>query len=118
MMVGVVTHGEEADARAGSPRGDRLRAVRPVLLRDRGLRLDLDALLSSTTALILLPVFLGCFVLVRGVPALLARSAIEPAAIVPLALCSATALPLVVAVTAIAVEEHEPHPALAASLGA
>ena len=116
MMVGVVTHGEEADPVRVRLEGIGFGLFVPFFFVTSGLRLDLDALLSSTTALILLPVFLGCFVLVRGVPALLARSAIEPAAIVPLALCSATALPLVVAVTAIAVEEHELHTDLAASL--
>ena len=66
MMVGVVTHGEEADPVRVRLEGIGFGLFVPFFFVTSGLRLDLDALLSSTTALILLPVFLGCFVLVRG----------------------------------------------------
>jgi Kef-type K+ transport system membrane component KefB len=116
LLVGVVTQGAEADPVRMRLEGIGFGLFVPFFFVTSGLRLDLDALLSSTTALVLLPVFLACFLLVRGTPAVLARPTLGPGAIVPLALCSATALPLVVAVTAIAVEEHELSGELAASL--
>ncbi len=116
LLVGVVTQGEEADPVRQRLEGIGFGLFVPFFFVTSGLRLDLDALLSSATALVLLPVFLGCFLLVRGVPALLARPGLDRRALVPLALCSATALPLVVAVTRIAVEEGELSGELAASL--
>jgi len=116
LLVGVITQGEEADPVRQRLEGIGFGLFVPFFFVTSGLRLDLDALLSSTTALVLLPVFLACFLLVRGVPALLARPGLDPGATVPLALCSATALPLVVAVTRIAVEEGELSGELAASL--
>ena len=116
LLVGVVTQGEEADPVRQRLEGIGFGLFVPFFFVTSGLRLDLDALLSSATALVLLPVFLGCFLLVRGLPALLARPGLDRGGVVPLALCSATALPLVVAVTRIAVEEGELSGELAASL--
>jgi len=116
LLVGVLTQGESADPVRQRLEGIGFGLFVPFFFVTSGLRLDLDALLSSTTALILLPVFLACFLVVRGAPALLARTALDRSAIVPLALCSATALPLLVAVTRIAVEEGELSGEIAASL--
>ena len=116
LLVGVITHGEEADPVRQRLEGIGFGLFVPFFFVTSGLRLDVDALFSSATALILVPVFLACFLLVRGLPAVLARPDLDPAAILPLALCSATALSLVVAVTRIAVEEGELSGELAASL--
>jgi Kef-type K+ transport system membrane component KefB len=116
LLVGVLTQGESADPVRQRLEGIGFGLFVPFFFVTSGLRLDLDALLSSTTALVLLPVFLACFLVVRGAPALLARSALDRSTIVPLALCSATALPLLVAVTRIAVEEGELSGEIAASL--
>jgi Kef-type K+ transport system membrane component KefB len=116
LLVGVLTQGESADPVRQRLEGIGFGLFVPFFFVTSGLRLDLDALLSSTTALVLLPVFLACFLVVRGAPALLARTALDRSAIVPLALCSATALPLLVAVTRIAVEEGELSGEIAASL--
>jgi len=116
LLFGVLTQGESADPVRQRLEGIGFGLFVPFFFVTSGLRLDLDALLSSTTALVLLPVFLACFLVVRGAPALLARSALDRSTIVPLALCSATALPLLVAVTRIAVEEGELSGEIAASL--
>jgi len=81
-----------------------------------GMRFGLDELFSSTTALLLLPVFLGSFLVVRGLPALLAREDVGREGVLPLALFSATALPLVVAVTGLAVSAGHMSSKIAASL--
>ena len=65
-----------------------------------GIAFDLDALLASAGALLKLPLFLALLLLVRGAPALLLyRSALEGRERLALAFYSATALPLVVAIT-------------------
>ena len=116
LLVGVITQGEEADPVRQRLEGIGFGLFVPFFFVTSGLRLDVDALFSSATALGLLPVFLGCFLLVRGLPAVLARPDLEAAAILSLALCSATALSLVVAATRIAVEEGKLSGELAASL--
>ena len=77
----------------------------PFFFVTSGMKFDLDTLVSSADALLKVPLFLGMFVLVRGIPALLLyRQALEARDRVALALLSATELPLVVAITALAVE--------------
>jgi len=77
----------------------------PVFFVNTGITFDLDALLGSTQALALLPVFLVLLLLVRGLPGLLTTPAgtasADKRAIV---LFSATGLPIIVAVTAIGAE--------------
>lgn len=77
----------------------------PVFFIFTGVTFDLQALLSSTTALLLLPMFLVLLLLVRGLPGLLsapvgAVGADKRATV----LFSATGLPIIVAVTAIGVD--------------
>jgi len=72
----------------------------PVFFINTGVTFDLDALLSSSQALLLLPVFLILLVLVRGLPGLLS----VPINAVPadkraIVLFCATGLPIIVAVT-------------------
>ncbi len=89
----------------------------PFFFINTGITFDLDALLSSTRALILLPVFLVLLVLVRGLPGLMTvprgSAAADKRAIV---LLCATGLPIIVAVTAIGVDAGDLSPATAASL--
>jgi len=77
----------------------------PVFFINTGVTFDLSALLSSTSALLLLPVFLILLLVVRGLPGLLTApagtSAADKRAMV---LFSATGLPIIVAVTAIGVD--------------
>ncbi|HEX2070324.1 MAG TPA: cation:proton antiporter [Thermoleophilaceae bacterium] len=83
-----------------------------------GLKFDLDALLSTTKTLYELPLFLGLFLLVRGAPALLLYRGVLRARRDRLALAfySATELPLVVAITTIAVDGGHMRGSTAASL--
>lgn len=74
----------------------------PVFFISTGMDYDIDALLSSPSALALLPGFALLFLVVRGLPAmLLYRGELPRTERVPLALLSAAALPLVVAITEI-----------------
>lgn len=82
-----------------------------------GIEFDLDSLLDQPIRLLELPLFLALFLVVRGFPALyLYRDALELRDRVALALFSATELPLVVAITAIAVERGDMQSGMAASL--
>ncbi|MEU2762039.1 cation:proton antiporter [Streptomyces sp. NPDC007094] len=72
-----------------------------------GIDFDLAALLDGGRPLLLLPVFLLLFLLVRGVPAYLLapRDLVGPAPRAALGLFSSTCLPLVVAITAIGLDD-------------
>jgi Kef-type K+ transport system membrane component KefB len=89
----------------------------PFFFVTSGMELDLAALAGSTRALLELPIFLGLFLIVRGMPAIvLYRRVLEPAERRALALLSATQLPLVVAITAIGVEGGHMRSSTAAAL--
>jgi Kef-type K+ transport system membrane component KefB len=83
-----------------------------------GIKFDLDALLSSPETLYELPLFLALFFLVRGGPALLLYRGVlkERRDRLALGFYSATELPLVVAITTIAVSEGHMRSSTAASL--
>jgi Kef-type K+ transport system membrane component KefB len=82
-----------------------------------GIKFDLTALTEDPLRLLELPLFLALFLVVRGVPALvLYRGVLDRGDRASLAVFSATALPLVVAITTIAVEEGHMRSSTAASL--
>jgi Kef-type K+ transport system membrane component KefB len=82
-----------------------------------GMAFDATALVTSTGALLKLPMFVGLFLLVRGAPAmLLYRGVLGARDRLALAFYSATELPLVVAITTIAVDQGHMHSSTAASL--
>ena len=82
-----------------------------------GVKFDLSALTDEPLRLLELPLFLACFLLVRGLPALLLyRSELDLRERRALAFFSATELPLVVAITTIAVEQDHMRASTAASL--
>jgi Kef-type K+ transport system membrane component KefB len=68
-----------------------------------GMTFDLDGLFESPASVAELPLFLALFLLVRGLPTILSRREVPPGALTPLALLSASALPLVVAITDVGV---------------
>ena len=80
----------------------------PIFFINTGITFDLDALLSSTQALIELPIFLILLLVVRGLPGLMAA---PPGSTAPdkraLVLFGATGLPIIVAVTAIGVDSGD-----------
>jgi Kef-type K+ transport system membrane component KefB len=76
----------------------------PFFFITSGMAFDLDALTSSAGALLKVPMFVGLFLVVRGVPALLLyRSELGLRDRFALAVYSATELPLVVAITTLAI---------------
>jgi Kef-type K+ transport system membrane component KefB len=105
IIVGIVIRGTDA-----REYGAKLDAVGfgfliPVFFIATGMDYDLDALLSSPSALALVPGFALLFLLVRGLPALLLyRRELAQSERLPLALFSAAALPLLVAITQIGLD--------------
>ncbi|MET1034548.1 MAG: cation:proton antiporter [Arthrobacter sp.] len=89
----------------------------PIFFITTGLTFDLAALTSSTSTLLLVPVFLAALLVARGIPSALAAppgaTARQHAA---LGLFGATALPLVVAITDIGVAEGVLETATASAL--
>ena len=82
-----------------------------------GVKLNVSALTEDPEQLLKLPLFLACFLVVRGAPALLLyRKALEGRDRMSLAFFSATGLPLIVAITTVGVERGEMHSSTAASL--
>jgi Kef-type K+ transport system membrane component KefB len=78
----------------------------PIFFVVSGMKLDIAAMTNSPIGLALVPVFVGMMLLARGLPALwLYRQALPPHQRIALALHSGTQLPLVVAITAIAVSQ-------------
>ena len=123
-VAGIVVHlflaaGSEHEAEAVLSRleGIGFGFFIPLFFVVSGVRFDLDALLSDGRALLLLPVFLVLFLVMRGVPTwLLHRNELPGRQPVALGLFAATALPLIVVITSIGVDEGAMLPATAASL--
>ena len=88
----------------------------PFFFVSSGMNFDVDALGDAST-LAKVPLFVGLFLLVRGTPALLLyRGVLAARDRAALAFYSATELPLVVAITTIAVEEGHMRTSTAAAL--
>ncbi len=82
-----------------------------------GINVDLGALLDDPKQFLKVPLFLALFLIVRGVPAMvLYRRLMSARDRMALAVFSATELPLVVAVTTIAIDTGHMRPSTAASL--
>jgi Kef-type K+ transport system membrane component KefB len=117
IVVGLVTKGEEAEPVRSKLEGIGFGFVIPIFFVHSGITFDLPALFESATSALRLPVFLALFLVVRGAPVwILYRGVIAARDRVPLALTSATALPLVVAITTIGLEEGRMRPENAAAL--
>jgi Kef-type K+ transport system membrane component KefB len=105
LLVGLVTKGEKTEDLRLRLETIGFGFVIPIFFVVTGMEFDLAALFDSPTNLLRLPAFLALFLVVRGLPVLLLyRTAIPRADRLPLALYSATALPLVVAITTIGLE--------------
>jgi Kef-type K+ transport system membrane component KefB len=82
-----------------------------------GMRLDVSALFESPSGVLKMGAFFLMFLLVRGTPALLLyRRVMSARERVALALLTSTQLPLVLAITAVAVESGHMRPVTAAAL--
>jgi Kef-type K+ transport system membrane component KefB len=89
----------------------------PFFFVTSGMEFDVDALTGSAGAALKVPLFLALFLVVRGVPALLLyRRTLAARDRVALVFFSATELPLVVAITTIAIDEGHMHSGTAAGL--
>jgi Kef-type K+ transport system membrane component KefB len=89
----------------------------PFFFVTSGMNFDLDALTSSVGELLKVPMFLALFLIVRGLPALaLYRGVLEARERLALAFFSATQLPLVVAITTLAMETGHMRSTTAAAL--
>jgi Kef-type K+ transport system membrane component KefB len=78
--------------------------VIPVFFVSSGIKLDLQGLLDSPSALLRVPVFLAALLIMRGVPALLYVRTLGRRPAIAAALLQATSLPFIVAATSIGVE--------------
>jgi len=77
----------------------------PIFFVTSGMQFDLDALLDDPASLVRVPLFLALFLVVRGIPTVvLTRHDLPRRELAPLGLLAATGLPLIVAITQIALE--------------
>src|SRR5207245_10623129 len=90
--------------------------LRPVYAVASGVSLDVGALVQSPKTMLLVPMCLILLLVVRGGPVLLYRKDLSRGEQSPFALYSATALPLVVAITHIGVTTGRLQPEIAAAL--
>jgi Kef-type K+ transport system membrane component KefB len=89
----------------------------PFFFIESGIEFNLDSLLTSPSALLKLPLFLALFLLVRGLPALLLYGGVLGTRDrLALACYSATALPMVVAITEVATDDGHMRSSTAAAL--
>jgi Kef-type K+ transport system membrane component KefB len=102
IIVGIVIRGTEAHEYLGKLDAVGFGFLIPVFFIATGMDFDLDALLSDPASIALVPGFALIFLVTRGLPVLLLYRRDLPRAELPsLALFSAAALPLLVAITQI-----------------
>lgn len=116
MIVGTVTRDKEAEPFHHKLDGLCFGFLIPIFFVISGVRFDLTALLGSATSLMCVPLFLALFLLARGLPVLLYRGQLGGRDRLALAFYSATALPLVVAITEVGVSSGQMAPEIAAAL--
>jgi Kef-type K+ transport system membrane component KefB len=116
MVIRLASSGEQASELGSKLEGIGFGFFIPIFFVMTGVTFDIEGLLADTQDLLLLPLFLILFFLVRGLPILLYRSELERPDLVPLAFVSATALPLVVVITEIGVSTGRMAPSLATAL--
>ena len=89
----------------------------PVFFVTSGLTFNLSVLFSSASTVLRVPLFLLALLVVRGLPAVLYRSALPSVRdVVAVGLLQATSLPFIVAATTIGLQLHAIRPANAAAL--
>lgn len=89
----------------------------PFFFIESGMNLNLSALGAGDGALVKVPLFVACFLLVRGLPALLLyRAQLGLRDRIALGLFSSTQLPLVVAITSLGLSEGEMRQSTAVAL--
>ena len=117
LITGIVIRGTDSHEFQGKLDAVGFGFLIPVFFIATGMDYDLDGLFASTEALLLVPGFALLFLVSRGLPALLLyRGELSREERVPLALFSAAALPLLVAITQIGVDTETMRPEVAVSL--
>ena len=117
IIVGIVIRGTDAREFAGKLDAVGFGFLIPIFFIATGMDYDLDGLFSDAASLVLVPGFTLLFLVIRGVPAeLLYRRELAPGERRSLALFSAAALPLLVAITQIGLDTHTMRPEVAVSL--
>jgi Kef-type K+ transport system membrane component KefB len=117
IVVRLFVRGEDSGIVKGKLEAIGFGFLVPIFFIVSGMNFHLTALTSSPSALLRVPLFLVLLLVVRGTPALLRyRRDLPPRLRPPLALFSATALPLVVVITTIGVAEGRMRPVNAAAL--
>ncbi len=116
LVVGLAAKGESGKTIRYKVQGLGSGFLTPIFFVMTGVEFDLAALLGSARTMLLVPLYLLLFLVVRGTPALLYRRDLPRADLLPLALFSSTCLPLVVAITTIGVKTGRMHSATAAGL--
>lgn len=116
MVIGLATRGEN-----NKPFREKMAAVCfgflvPFLFVVSGINLDLGAILHNAKIALLVPLFLFLFLLTRGTPVVFYRHDLAKEELWPFALYSATALPMVVAITSLGVRTGRMQTDIAAAL--
>jgi Kef-type K+ transport system membrane component KefB len=102
IVVGIVIRHTDAREFEGKLDAIGFGFLIPIFFIVTGMDYDLDAVLDEPSSLVLVPAFAALFLLCRGLPALLLyRGDLERSELPSLALFSAAALPLVIAITEI-----------------
>jgi Kef-type K+ transport system membrane component KefB len=76
----------------------------PVFFVTSGVRFDLEALTAEVSSIVMVPMFLAALLVVRGLPALIYRRALDGRRTLVAGVLQATSLPFIVAATAIGME--------------
>jgi Kef-type K+ transport system membrane component KefB len=117
LLVRVANRGEDSEIIGRKLSGIAFGFFVPLFFIVSGMRFDLSALTSDPSTFFRLPLFLGLFFVVRGLPVLLLyRRDVPRSGLLPMALLASTALPLVVAITEIGLQTGKMRPANAAAL--
>jgi Kef-type K+ transport system membrane component KefB len=89
----------------------------PIFFIETGVNLDLHALVHRPKVLLLVPLFALLFLFTRGLPTwVVFRRVVDKAQVRALSILASTALPLVVVITTIGVDEHKMKPQNASAL--
>ena len=117
IVVRLFVRGQDSEVVHGKLEAIGFGFLVPIFFVVSGMRLDVRALFATPGALLLVPLFLVLLVVVRGAPVLLLyRRDLPRRELAPLALLSATGLPLIVVITTLGVTLGNMRPVNAAAL--
>jgi Kef-type K+ transport system membrane component KefB len=117
IVVRLLVRGEDSEIVRGKLEAIGFGFLIPIFFITSGMKFDLNALAAAPSAFLRVPLFLALFLVIRGTPALLLyRTDLPRHELLPLALFSATGLPLIVVITTIGVSEGRMRPVNASAL--